>query len=166
MPHMGRGAADDGSNAVEFAIVLPVLVLLLFGMMYGGLALTEQQQINHAAREGARYGATLSPFDADQVASRVRTTGQGVIYGDDAYFCVAFSNGTTFTRTFYPFDPADTTLVTYDPGTDCPDLLVGDPGERVQVSMRVTAPIEAVFVSRDVLMGADAVSVYEPGSAP
>ena len=48
-----------GANAVEFALVLPVLVILLFGIMYGASLFNTQQTVTQAAREGARYGATL-----------------------------------------------------------------------------------------------------------
>jgi Flp pilus assembly protein TadG len=53
----------EGANAVEFALILPVLVLLLFGTMYGGSLFNSQQTVTQAAREGARFGAT-APISA------------------------------------------------------------------------------------------------------
>jgi Flp pilus assembly pilin Flp len=50
---------ENGANAVEFALVLPVLLMLVFGGITGGWLYNQQQQLTHAAREGARYGATL-----------------------------------------------------------------------------------------------------------
>ena len=47
---------EDGTALVEFAVVLPVLVFLLVGMMEFGLLLYNQQVITNASREGARYG--------------------------------------------------------------------------------------------------------------
>lgn len=47
---------QDGIAAVEFAIVLPVLILILFGITEFGLVLFNQQVITNASREGARYG--------------------------------------------------------------------------------------------------------------
>jgi len=47
---------EDGSALVEFAVILPVLVFLLVGMMEFGLLLYNQQVITNASREGARYG--------------------------------------------------------------------------------------------------------------
>lgn len=44
---------------MEFAMVLPVLVMLLLGMVSAGMAYNQQLDLSHAAREGARYGATL-----------------------------------------------------------------------------------------------------------
>ena len=59
---MDRGPAerrpcDRGAAAVEFALVLPVLLLVLFGMIDFGRALNAQIMVTQAAREGARLGA-------------------------------------------------------------------------------------------------------------
>jgi hypothetical protein len=46
------------------ALVLPILLLLLFGIVEFGRLLHAQLQLQHAAREGARLGITGAP-DAD-----------------------------------------------------------------------------------------------------
>jgi hypothetical protein len=48
----GRG--EDGAAAVEFALLLPLLVLLLFGFIQFGLAFNTRIQATNAAREAAR----------------------------------------------------------------------------------------------------------------
>ncbi len=53
----GRTARDRGSVAVEFALVLPVLLLILFGIIDFGRALNAQIELTGAAREGARLAA-------------------------------------------------------------------------------------------------------------
>jgi hypothetical protein len=55
---MGRTLASkkDGQALVEFAILLPVLLLLLLGIIEFGLLLFNQHVITNASREGARYG--------------------------------------------------------------------------------------------------------------
>jgi Flp pilus assembly pilin Flp len=45
---------QDGAAAVEFALLLPLLVLLLFGFIQFGLAFNARIQATNAAREGAR----------------------------------------------------------------------------------------------------------------
>ncbi len=45
------------SSLVEFALVLPLLSMLLFGIVQFGLAYDMKQSINSAAREGARMAA-------------------------------------------------------------------------------------------------------------
>jgi Flp pilus assembly protein TadG len=49
--------AQDGAAAVEFALIVGVLALLLFGMLQFGLAFFELQNLRAATREGARVGA-------------------------------------------------------------------------------------------------------------
>jgi len=51
------GADDDGQAAVELALVLPLLVLLLLGMVQVGLVVRDQVLLTHAAREAAREAA-------------------------------------------------------------------------------------------------------------
>lgn len=46
-----------GAAAVEFAIIAPVFVGLVLGMLEVGSCLTAQQRLNNAAREGARQAA-------------------------------------------------------------------------------------------------------------
>jgi Flp pilus assembly protein TadG len=45
-----------GASAVEFAIILPLLALLVFGIIELSLALYDQAMITNASREGARVG--------------------------------------------------------------------------------------------------------------
>jgi hypothetical protein len=45
---------EDGAAAVEFALLLPLLVLLLFGSIQFGLAFNARIQATNAAREAAR----------------------------------------------------------------------------------------------------------------
>lgn len=47
---------EKGVSAVEFALLLPVLVLIIFVIIEGGLVLYNQQVITNASREGARVG--------------------------------------------------------------------------------------------------------------
>ena len=64
-----RNSDQKGAAAVEFAIILPVFVLLLFGMIEWGLLLFNQQVITNASREGARAGIVVgSPrFSDDEI---------------------------------------------------------------------------------------------------
>ncbi len=51
---------QSGSAAVEFALVLPLLLLVLFGTIEFGILMYDQSVITNAAREGARWGAVRS----------------------------------------------------------------------------------------------------------
>ena len=52
-----RFGREDGQAFVEFAIVLPILVLLVFGITQFGLAFRNYLAITDAARVGARAAA-------------------------------------------------------------------------------------------------------------
>ncbi len=49
-----RAAGRRGAAAVEFAVVLPVFITLVFGMIEYGRMVMVQQVITNAAREGCR----------------------------------------------------------------------------------------------------------------
>ena len=65
---MGRGPRSRGQGLVEFALVLPVLVLLLFGVMEFGRFLDAWLVVTNAVREGARVAAER----ADATTARAR----------------------------------------------------------------------------------------------
>ena len=48
-----------GAAAVEFAIVLPLLLVFVFGIIEFGFLLYDKAVITNASREGARYCDTL-----------------------------------------------------------------------------------------------------------
>jgi hypothetical protein len=57
---------EEGTAAVEFAFLLPLLVLLLFGFIQFGIALNTRIQATNAAREAARL-AVIGIDDWDDV---------------------------------------------------------------------------------------------------
>ena len=52
----GARRRRDGQSLVEFAVVLPIFLLLLAGILDFGLGLYSQMTVINAAREGARLG--------------------------------------------------------------------------------------------------------------
>ena len=61
---------EKGSAGVEFALLLPIIMLLIVGMLEFGVALYDLQIIKNASREGARAGIINDPkpTEADIVA--------------------------------------------------------------------------------------------------
>ena len=47
---------EDGASAVEFALVVPLLLMLFFGIISFGIILAQNMALNNGAREGARFG--------------------------------------------------------------------------------------------------------------
>jgi Flp pilus assembly pilin Flp len=60
------GSREDGAAAVEFALLLPLLVMLLFGFIQFGVAFNTRIQATNAAREAARL-AVVGIDDWDNV---------------------------------------------------------------------------------------------------
>ena len=61
-PQVGRSfpGGQRSQALIEFALVSPVLLLLLFGVIDLGRAIFYYDTINHAAREGARTAIRAS----------------------------------------------------------------------------------------------------------
>lgn len=53
----------DASSLAEFAISLPLLVVLVVGIFDFGGAFNQKQELNNAMREGARFGASQPTND-------------------------------------------------------------------------------------------------------
>ena len=63
-----RGQRDRGAAAVEFALVLPLLLLLVLGIFEFGRVFNIQISLSNAAREGARHMAVHD--DPGEAATR------------------------------------------------------------------------------------------------
>ncbi|MCE2783019.1 TadE/TadG family type IV pilus assembly protein [Limnohabitans sp.] len=76
MPHCQRGVA-----VVEFALILPILLVLLVGIVDVSLALYDKAVITNASREGARAGIVArSPSLTDaQIQQVVQNYLQGAL---------------------------------------------------------------------------------------
>lgn len=74
-----RSPSERGAVAVEFALVLPLLAMLLLGTITAGIAFSHNIGLTNAVREGSRFGATTQypaatgDWAAD-VISQVRAT--------------------------------------------------------------------------------------------
>ena len=75
---------QKGATAVEFAIVLSLLITLIFGIIEFGLFIFNRQVITNAARESARAGIIVRP----------------VRLSDDAIKAVAVNFGAQYLITF------------------------------------------------------------------
>lgn len=85
---------QGGAAAVELALILPVLILLAYGVIEFGKLFAQDLAMGNGAREGARFGAT-----ADDVACNKVAAGPN----PDLIRLVQNVSETTF---FNPIDPA------------------------------------------------------------
>jgi Flp pilus assembly protein TadG len=72
---------QDGAAAVEFALIVGVLVMLLFGMLQFGVAFFQLQNLRSAAREGARLAAVGAPIAS--VQAKVNAASLNAIPGNN-----------------------------------------------------------------------------------
>lgn len=68
---------EDGAAAVEFALIVGLLAMLVFGMMEYGLAFWQIQSLRAATREGARVAAVGG--DSSQVTAAVVGASAGAL---------------------------------------------------------------------------------------
>jgi Flp pilus assembly protein TadG len=92
-----RGRGQEGAAAVEFAIVLPVLLLLLAGFFDFGWLFYWQHSVTNASRAGARYavqakvvGGISTPYNDAEITTFVNNN-----FGGDLGVVVDRTGGTT-----------------------------------------------------------------------
>ena len=69
----GRGRRHErGASAVEFALIVPMLILLVFGIISYGYMLSFRQGMSQGASEGARAGAVwAAAYKTTQDSARI-----------------------------------------------------------------------------------------------
>lgn len=65
---MKKFRREDGQSMVEFALILPIFLLILCGIIDFGWLFYNQLSLNNACREGARYAVVNTAEDADTQA--------------------------------------------------------------------------------------------------
>jgi Flp pilus assembly protein TadG len=100
-----RARSEDGVALVEFALVLPVLVLLLFGMLDFAKAFNYWIDETHLANEAARFavvnknpapsGTTLQEYIRDQATTPELRDGGTASVTSPLEVCIEFPAGTS-----------------------------------------------------------------------
>jgi hypothetical protein len=101
-----------GQSLVEFALVIPILLLVIFGLFDLGYAVFIKNMLSNAAREGARTGIIITKTDAD-IRARVRAAAPGLNLPDPQIPIDPHPNNRKFdepitvtvTYTYTPFTP-------------------------------------------------------------
>lgn len=148
------------------ALVLPLFLSLVMGILTGGIALDHKIGITSAAREAARYGATLpSAQCADTTKCSGKTWAQLVqsvaierVSGDvpAPQICVALVSGPGSSPV--AFGAGHTTK---SDGSACYRDLSSDTGQRVQVTMTKYDRMQVFFSAKDLNLSAKVVSRFE-----
>jgi Flp pilus assembly protein TadG len=100
----GLGRNESGAALIEFAIVLPLLLILLLGMLDFGKAFNYWIDETHLSASGARWavvnnnpgpGATLQDSIRQQAdTAELRDGGTGAV-ADPVEVCISFPDGTS-----------------------------------------------------------------------
>ena len=147
--HARSHAADyaRGQSSVEIALVLPLLLILLFGIVTSGFMFFAFIQVSNAAREGARAGSLYRMTQAD-TGWNLEETVEKAIYnsgtGESALVSLPID-----ASSFVVTNDVVTTLTDGNTSDSCPlDVNNPCPGDRlnVRVTYRYTQPILATVV--------------------
>ncbi|MDQ2745587.1 MAG: pilus assembly protein [Chloroflexota bacterium] len=94
-----RGRDEQAQNMLEFALLLPILLFLVMGIIDFGFIFSSRIAIANAARTGVRY-ATTHPTSWSNAPSPLANTIQGAIMGsgsvssvsnDDSHITIEYS---------------------------------------------------------------------------
>lgn len=158
-----------GAQLIEFALILPIMLSLLFGIVTGGVAFSHNLSLDNAARETARFGATL-PVDGDlpnwldQVADVAIGTATGTLdVGQPGrQICVAY----VYPAGTHPHD--STQRVTEDAvgvrSTSAQQCVVdGRPAteRRVQVVIQRDTELIVFYFTKSLTLSSQSVARYE-----
>jgi Flp pilus assembly protein TadG len=156
----GRRRRQSGASAVEFALVVPLLVMLLLGMTTAGLSLNKALGTTDAVREGARFAATTatspvpvgsSSWSAAVQLKTVQLSAGSLTASDQV--CVKLQKGTSTvvqqsSCTFSTYEPANPSSLI---STDCV----------VKVWARVPVTINIGVAKWDIYTVRSSVARYE-----
>jgi Flp pilus assembly protein TadG len=85
---------QQGAAAIEFAIAVPILILMIWGIFQVGIAFQASAGMQHALGEGARY-ATIWPVPTNtQIAARISAKTFGT--GNGTFSTPSVTNGTNY----------------------------------------------------------------------
>jgi hypothetical protein len=159
---------ERGTALVEFALILPLVLMLGFGVITAGLTYNHKIEVTNAAREGARYGATLAqlqcsgspnPCGTQTWAQVVQSVVVQRAAGDltAAQVCVSLVSGS-------PAASLGSGFAVNSPNADgtCYNDGNADPGKRVQVGITKTGDrIDGIMFRIPVTLTSQATEKFE-----
>ena len=159
---------EGGASLVEFALVLPLILMLVLGLVSAGIAYNDKITLTHAARESARFAATfpisnsasleawLAAVEARALADAAGSLDPGT---PGLYICIAY----VFPDGSGANDSTKRRLNGAPGSADC--FTDGRPSteRRVQIEIGRDTELEALFFSTTIGLKSQAVSRFEAG---
>lgn len=154
---------------IEFTLLLPVFVMLVLGVFTGGQSYNQKIGITNAAREGTRYGATLSKAVTGSWADAVRDIVVQRSGGEltNSQVCVALVSGTGgSTSVVSPSSKflSNGNTSVWPSGGPCFADGSSDSSERVQVAVQRPGQIQALVFTFNLQLKSSAVGRFEATS--
>ena len=123
---------ESGIAAIEFAIIAPLMALILVGVTELGFAVRQQMQVQEAAAAGAQYAA-LKGWDPSNIALAVTNAANGG------------GIGATPAATSFCGCPTASGIVASTCGQPCPDHLTARAYVKVNASITRTTILSSSF---------------------
>jgi Flp pilus assembly protein TadG len=102
---------QSGAAVVEFAVVLPVLLLIVFGILDFGRAMNYENDATHLANEGARFAVVNSnPGGSTSLADWIRAQGDTSEMQNNSTVCVSFPTNAATGTSMQVGDPVQVTV--------------------------------------------------------
>jgi Flp pilus assembly protein TadG len=173
---------EAGVALVEFALILPIFMAIALGTLSAGQAYSAKLDLAHAAREGARYGATIranQTFSSGNWAANVKQLvidrAAGDLSGTGAVICVSLVQGSPGVvvgpaTAPHPTSNAQSNYTTQANGSspcianETYPVTSSDPGRRVQISVSKPSKLEVMLYSIQLSVTAKATSHSESNS--
>ena len=160
-----RRDSERGTALVEFALILPIVVSLMLGMVTGGLAYNKKIALTDAVRGASRYGATLADSSTfgTSVRDRLVQLSAGELSNSDV--CVQLVRGGStevVVRSWYASSANGSCPSTFGTAPATPTVSTGYCV--VKVWGMKTATLQAVFFNSDLQLKAGSVAGFERGT--
>jgi Flp pilus assembly protein TadG len=154
---------DRGASLVEFALVLPLILMIVLGLVSAGVAYNLKITLTHAAREAARYAAIL-PTEGDtsawlsDVETHMLADATGALNSGQpgAAYCIAFVDGSSSGTETKHIDQTGAVSAGW-----CFDDGRGSDEWRVQVEVQRSTTLNALVFSKSITLASQAASRYE-----
>ena len=143
----GRRRSETGASAVEFALVAPILIILVFGVISFGVIFGQQLALGNAAREASRFGVVEG-----------RTCAQVISSARDAANTIGMSGTNvtvTVTRGASAAAAASNNVCTVTTANPCKSSAVGD---SLFVKLEFTSKVDIpLVITKDIGLTSDGV---------
>lgn len=138
----GGTRADRGAAAVEFALVLGLLVVILMGIAQFGITFSQWLAIEHAAREGARWGSLGNDAGTVTDAESIRGKAYAAAPGLEPRLSDARISVTPAAPKNHQGDPVTVTVTYPTPVLPLMGTLFGSPGPTYMLTATAVQLIE------------------------